>query len=43
MGKAVLRAFDESSKKVLKLAELMSNYITILSPPEKMQAEAQLA
>ena len=29
------------SEKLLKLTEIMSNYITLLSPPEKLQSDIQ--
>ncbi len=41
MGKPNNRSNDDGTQKLLKLTELMSNYITLLSPPEKMQSDLQ--
>ncbi|HUY01304.1 MAG TPA: hypothetical protein VMV49_17215 [Candidatus Deferrimicrobium sp.] len=32
---------DDGSKKISKLTEIMSNYITLLSPPEQLQKQLQ--
>ncbi|MHA1648877.1 MAG: hypothetical protein ACTSYB_01695 [Candidatus Helarchaeota archaeon] len=41
MGKVNSQITDDGSKKLLKLTNLMSNYLTLLSPPEKLQADLQ--
>ena len=34
-------ATDAESKRLLRLTEIMSNYLTLLSPPKKLEAELQ--
>lgn len=41
MGKSISQAIDDGNQKLLKLTEIMSNYITLLTPPEKLQSEIQ--
>lgn len=41
MDKPENSSIDAESEKLLRLTELMSNYLTLLSPPEKLESELQ--
>ncbi|NVM27479.1 MAG: hypothetical protein HWN65_01445 [Candidatus Helarchaeota archaeon] len=41
MGKPKIQDYDYGSAKILRLTKLMSNYITLLTPPAELQADLQ--